>query len=89
MSNAWLKCSIQKGMFSDELAIKPGGDLTCLVPSSKVHGRAGENGAVRVKVFQSGRNLCAVLPTEYPQIILIDENQLERSGNDSLQSKDS
>ncbi len=80
MMEAWLKCFVAKGMFSDELAVKyqpPRGDArSFFVPRAKVEGKEDGEGKLRVFVFKKDDISWAVLPTENKTIIPIDESDL-------------
>jgi hypothetical protein len=79
MVEAWLKCVVFKGMFSDELAVKyqprRGDPSSFFVPREKVQGEEGE-GKLRVTVFKKDDVSWAILPTENRTIIPIDEADL-------------
>ena len=80
MKDAWLRCKVFKGMFSDEVAIKywlKGGDSqSVFVPRSLVTGELEQDGLVKVQVFRQGDNSFAVLPTEYRDNILVRDEDL-------------
>lgn len=79
MSEKWLKCSIYKGMFSDERAIKcqqTMGSFSVFVPQETVRGEINQEGAVKVSVFQKGGTTWAVLPSSYEPMIPVCESQL-------------
>lgn len=52
----WLECQLDRGMFSDEMAVTypPEGQATCsvFVPVDVVCGKAGTRGRVRVSVIK-------------------------------------
>jgi hypothetical protein len=79
MWEAWLKCVVFKGMFSDELAVKyqprNGDPRSFFVPKAKVKGTEGE-GQLQVTVFKKDDVSWAILPTENRTIIPIDEADL-------------
>lgn len=80
MEDAWLRCKVFKGMFSDEVAIKywlKGGDSrSVFVPRSSVTGDLETDGLVKVQVFRKGEDSFAVLPTEYRDDILVRDEDL-------------
>lgn len=75
-----LKCQIRKGMFSSERVVKvalQGGSLTSVfVPSGAVEGDIGTDGSVKVGVFNDKDGTWAVLPTEYQDIVPINQIDL-------------
>ena len=81
MAEQWLRCSVLKGMFSDELAIvyefkQNGGKpekSSFFVPRDKV---VESEGKVRVRVVRQGDTAWAILPTENQAMIPIDEADL-------------
>lgn len=77
MSEKWLRCLIQKGMFSDEVVAQYG-DASFFVPKSQVVRDAGDSqsGKLRVKSFARDSNWFAVLPTEYQDVISVSESDL-------------
>lgn len=79
----WLRCDLDKGMFSDEVAVTyppnspPDGnwEKSVFVPASDVKGDIGSIGKVRVRVL--GRDegkVLAVLPNPHQDIVVVDEN---------------
>ena len=62
-----LKCSVRKGMFSDESVVEirtaDGKDLSFFVPVEKVR----QGGKVEVRVVRKGGKIWATLPTADPQ----------------------
>ncbi len=73
---AWLKCQLHKGMFSDELAVTfpPHGALqkSVFVSQSDVDGEPGTIGKVRVQVVsKEGGQIFAVLPSANRDIVTI------------------
>ncbi|MBI4607352.1 MAG: hypothetical protein HY721_35750 [Planctomycetes bacterium] len=65
MSKAWLKCQVQKGMFSHEVVVKvttaDGRLVAHFVPKESVR-----NDRVEVQVEQSDGQRLAILPTPEP-----------------------
>ena len=82
MEDAWLRCEVHKGMFSDERAIvwrwQGGREESDWVPANKVRGEDGTIGAVRVKVYEVDGVLWAMLPTDYSDSIIPDPADVER-----------
>ncbi len=79
----WLKCNLERGMFSDEMVVTypaTGTEITTVfVPSSDVRGRAGETGKVRVMVAKRGAETLAILPTSYRDSVAVSEHDLSDS----------
>ncbi len=77
----WLRCHLDKGMFSDEVAVTyPSiGDWqqSVFVPKSDVQGSIGDEGRVRVSVFRHGSRLIAVLPNPNHDIVEVTEADLD------------
>ena len=79
MTERWLKCSILKGMFSDEYAIKLGTEkdpMSFFVPREMVRGNINEKGQVKVRVMLEGKDPLAVLPTCEQSIIPVSGQDL-------------
>jgi len=81
----WLRCTVQKGMFSDERAVTyppasgggegagPGCASSVFVPMSKVRGVPGTEGRVQVEVVrESGDDVWAVLPSAERPVICVN-----------------
>lgn len=83
----WLTCRVDKGMFSNELAVTypPTGEqiASVFVPSETVVGRPGELGKVRVQIVRNGEGLLAVLPTPWSDVVPVAKSDV--SSNDPLQ----
>ena len=79
----WLRCQVDRGMFSDEMAVTyptHGTAITSVfVPSSDVLGMPGGLGKVRVLVRKSGNILVAILPTEYRDAVPVAEVDLSET----------
>ena len=71
----WLTCRLDKGMFSDEMAVTypPCGDAqaSVFVPGDAVRGEPGGDGAVRVQVFSRDGQTFAVLPTPDREVVAV------------------
>lgn len=80
MSEKWLKCSILKGMFRDELAIRckkvSGSSFSVFVPKDRVNGNIDQEGTVKVQVFHDGGAAWAVLPSGDRATIPVSESDL-------------
>jgi hypothetical protein len=82
MIQQWLRCSIFKGMFSDELAINyvPSGStqpISVFVPREMVQGDISQGtGQVRVTVFRRGESFWAVLPSSQQTEIPVNDADL-------------
>jgi hypothetical protein len=79
INERWLRCKVDKGMFSDEVAVTYPASGTVLmsvfVPKSAVEGTPG--GIGRVRVLLASRDSRAVaLPTEYQDVIPVSESDL-------------
>jgi hypothetical protein len=83
MFEAWLKCAVSKGMFSDELAVQcqplGGAPRSFFVPKSKVADVANAEGRLHVRIFKKDQTVWAVLPTENKAIIPVDESDVMRT----------
>lgn len=81
MSEKWLKCSILKGMFRDELAVKctkkSGSPFSVFVPKDRVRGDVNQEGTVGVQVFHDGGAAWAVLPSADRATIPVRESDLQ------------
>ena len=73
----WLTCRITKGMFSDERVVTYPAEgetqISAFVPATAVEGNPGERGRVRVRVGRINGHLMAVLPTEYSDLVTVQE----------------
>lgn len=73
----WLSCHLDKGMFSDEVAVTypRSGPVkkSVFVPRVSVRGNVGENGAVRVIIIRSSGKMMAVLPSSRQDVVVITE----------------
>lgn len=76
----WLTCRIDKGMFSDELAVTYPAEgewqKSVFVTKSAIEGNPGQNGKVRVLLIHQGGNLFAVLPSANQDIVTVREVDL-------------
>ena len=85
MSDAWLRCKIFKGIFSDEASIEvsptQGNSFAIAVPLSAVRvssaqGESNQTGTVRVQVFREGNTSWAVLPSDDRPVVSVNEADL-------------
>ncbi len=76
MSDRWLKCLVQKGMFSDECVIvikTSGGEpFSAFVPKSTVE----RSDRVKVRVFEQTGQSWAILPNEDQSIVDVQPSEL-------------
>lgn len=77
----WLECRLDKGMFSNEVAVTYPADgnsqKSVFVEKSSVQGNAGEKGKVRVRVIPGEiGNAMAVLPSANQDIVYIQERDI-------------
>jgi hypothetical protein len=83
----WLTCRVDKGMFSNELAVTypPTGEhlASVFVPIETVVGRPGELGKVLVQIVRNGEGLLAVLPTPWSDVVPVAKSDV--SSHDPLQ----
>jgi hypothetical protein len=79
----WLECQLDRGMFSDEIAISypPVGQTihSVFVPISVVRGTPGYRGKVRVNVFKRHGKTFAVLPTPERAIVAVADQDISES----------
>ncbi|MCA9412218.1 MAG: hypothetical protein KC931_13580 [Candidatus Omnitrophica bacterium] len=80
VGDRWLECHVEKGMFSDELAISypPIGEsrISAFVPRDLVERREGSQGRVRVSIVRRGGDLFAILPTAYRDSVFVSESDI-------------
>lgn len=73
----WLSCLLDKGMFSDEIAVTypRSGPIkkSVFVPRVKVRGKVGEGGTVRVVIIRASGKMMAVLPSSCRDVVVIAE----------------
>jgi hypothetical protein len=79
----WLRCLVDKGMFSNERAITypPEGAAlhSVFVPAEDVAGVPGEKGHVRVRIMNEEGAVWAILPTNYRDAVVVAEHDLSES----------
>src|SRR5271156_4517192 len=80
---SWLECQLDRGMFSDEMAVTypPDGPVLCsvFVPASDVRGQPGTKGKVRVIIVKRQGKVLAALPTSERTIVPVEEGDLTDS----------
>jgi hypothetical protein len=73
----WLRCEVNKGMFSDELTVtvktRSGESVAVFVPRQAAD---DQNKRVRVNAFQTDGDYLAVLPDVQQSVIHVDERDL-------------
>ena len=75
-----LRCKLDKGMFSDEVAVSyPQTDArkSVFVPYGKVIGNAGQSGTVVVKIIRKEGRVFAILPSSNNDIVEVRNEDLE------------
>ncbi|MFO0976866.1 MAG: hypothetical protein U0996_10735 [Planctomycetaceae bacterium] len=76
----WLACQLDKGMFSDEVAVSypPSGNLqtSVFVGVHTVRGTTGHRGKVRVRVIRRNGSLLAILPSANQDIVSVSEQDV-------------
>jgi hypothetical protein len=76
----WLVCRIDKGMFSDEMAVTypPQGEqqTSVFVSDSATQGLPGQTGKVRITLIRHNGTLFAVLPSSQQDIVTVREADL-------------
>ncbi len=76
----WLKCEIQKGMFSDELTVivrtRSGESVAVFVPRDSAQEANGRDGRVKVRVSENGGHAFALLPDANQSVVDVDVDQL-------------
>jgi|GEM_PF-1064337 hypothetical protein len=76
----WLECRIDKGMFSDELAVTYPANgkwqKSVFVDSNAVRGGAGAVGKVRVAVVRRDGSMIAILPSPERDIVYVNAKDI-------------
>jgi hypothetical protein len=74
----WLKCKIDKGMFSDEFTVtvqsRTGEAIAVFVPKAAADDRKS---LVKVKAFEEQGKTLAVLPDEHQSVVDVREADLQ------------
>ena len=77
---AWLDCQLDKGMFSNEVAVTypstGAWKKSVFVPQELVQGKIGSRGKVRVGVLRRQGKLFAVLPNSQRDIVEVAESDV-------------
>ena len=77
----WLDCQLDKGMFSDEVAVTypPEGQavLSVFVPLNTVKGAVGSRGKVKIIVeSRVDGNIVAILPSAQRDVVVVSEKDV-------------
>jgi len=76
----WLRCQLDQGMFSDEMAVTypPHGkwQKSVFVERQSVEGNAGDIGRVRVSVLRKSDAILAVLPSPDGDIVYVNAEDI-------------
>lgn len=76
----WLQCRLDKGMFSDELAVTYPAEgqeqKSVFVSNVAIEGQPGQTGKVRVTLVRRNGMLFAVLPSSNQDIVTVREEDL-------------
>jgi hypothetical protein len=74
----WLKCTITKGMFSDEFTVivrtRNGENVSVFVPKEAAEEREGR---VKVRVAECGGRSLAWLPDEHQSVVDVESSDLQ------------
>lgn len=77
MSKRWVRCRVQKGMFSDELVVvirtHGGEDEAFFVPKSEVSFDDSQAGSVRVSTYSESP--WAVVPNAEQTLVAVDQSE--------------
>lgn len=78
--HGWLACKLDKGMFSDEMAVTYPAEGTfqksVFVEKSAVEGGPGERGRVRVRLVRQNGSVLAVLPSANQDIVYVQPQDI-------------
>jgi len=76
----WLQCQLDRGMFSDEIAVTypPTGNLrrSVFVPLTEVKGNPGSRGKVQVVILQRGDKVFALLPSSQKELVEVCKSDI-------------
>lgn len=79
-SESWLKCTVHKGMFSDELVVEVrtqrNTSESFIVPRDKVEGEVGGEGKVHVWSFEDDGKPWAVFPDPHREVVPVRPGDL-------------
>jgi hypothetical protein len=74
----WLKCKIEKGMFSDEFTVtvksRSGEPIAVFVPKAAAD---DQNDRVQVRAFERQGKTIAILPDEHQSVVDVDASDLQ------------
>ncbi len=80
IQSKWLECKLDKGMFSDEVAVTyPASRYikkSVFVPVEFVQGNLGSCGKVRVSIRRHNNKIFAILPNSEHDIVEVNEIEL-------------
>lgn len=78
--NCWLECRLDKGMFSDEVAVTYPAEgpwqKSVFVEKSFVKGCLGGLGKVRVIMVQNGESMIVTLPSPEQDIVYVNAGEI-------------
>jgi len=84
MADAWLKCHLKEGMFSNEVVACYPPKGTCIlsffVAKEFVRGSVGEQGKVQVQCANRKGGVWVVLPTEDQRVIKVQQADVTKRG---------
>ena len=76
----WLRCQLDKGMFSSEMAVTypPSGSMkkSVFVPLAKVKGAPGVNGEVQVLIVHRDGKTFALLPSSQKELVEVNQSDI-------------
>lgn len=82
VEEAWLECQVDKGMFSDELAVtypsQGAWQKSVFVDRHAVKGEIGTVGKVRVAILRKDDSIMAVLPSPEQDIVYVAPGDLSQ-----------
>lgn len=74
----WLKCKLDKGMFSDEFTVtvhsRSGDTIAVFVPRQAAD---NQNSRVQVKAFEQCGKSIAILPDEHQSVVEVNDSDLQ------------
>lgn len=80
VEEAWLECQVDKGMFSDELAVTypshGAWQKSVFVDRRAVKGEIGKVGKVRVAILRRDGSIMAVLPSPEQDIVYVSPGDI-------------
>ncbi len=82
VEEAWLECQVDKGMFSDELAVtypaRGAWQKSVFVDRHAVKGEIGTVGKVRVTILRKDESIMAVLPSPEQDIVYVAAGDISK-----------